>query len=44
MVKNGNAKNDMKHTFSVRIQDVVLTYSQVGIEILLSIISIYSNI
>ena len=45
MVKNGNAKNDMKHTFSVRIQDVVvLTYSQVGTESLLFIISIYTNI
>ena len=45
MVKNGNAKNDMKHTFSVRIQDVVvLTYSQVDMESLLFIISIYSNI
>ena len=45
MVKNENAKNDMKHTFSVRIQDVVvLMYSQVGTESLLFIISIYSNI
>ena len=41
MVKNGNAKNDMKHTFSVRIQDVVvLTYRQVGTERLLFIKSI----
>ena len=40
-----NVKNDMKHTFSVRIQDVVvLTYSQVGMESLVFIISIYSNI
>ena len=35
----------MKHTFSIRFQDVVvLTYSQVGMESVLVIISIYPSI